>query len=380
MSELMAQSSKLLNYTLLGEFSVNEAQWFLKQVPALDTLTAKNSVNLYKIQYETQAPDGATTNASGLVAMPVAPKQKVGIVSFFHGTRVARNDAPSNLPIKDFIYPAIFSSSGGYMLVMPDYLGYGDNTLPVHPYVHAQSLASTSIDMLMAAKEMASQLNYPINDTLFLAGYSEGGFTTMVTFEELLKHHPEIPVTAAAPGSAPYDWNETMRFITLQPGPRSSAYVAYLLYSMQTWFEFWPGFDAIYKQPYETIIPNLFDGNHDFADILGALPSDPRDLVQSEFFDAIINGTDNNTETLRANFNHYDFKATSPLLLVGSKGDGDVPFHGAEIAYKQLKQLSDKVYIKSVSDVLDHIQAAPFVIKEQLAFFQQYDSEEKKTA
>lgn len=374
-SIVLARNEKLENYTYIGEFSIDKAKLTLRAMPPpLNVLEPKYSLDLYKIHYITTAPNGDKTSASGLIAMPKEPKTNVAIVSFYHGTRVTRSDVPSNFKENYYIYPALFSSYGGYMIVMPDYLGLGDNNLPLHPYVQSKTLSSSSIDMVIAARELANVLNYPINDKLFLAGYSEGGFTTMVTYESLLKEHKEIPVTAVAPGSAPYDWKETVPFITLQPGPRASVYVAYFYYSMQAYYHLWAGLDVIFKKPYDTLIPILFDGNHVVEEILQSLPSDPHKLLQDAFFDSIVNGTEPHTDQMIENLNHYHFVSTSPLLLVGTKGDHDLPFYGAEIAYQQLKKLSDKVYIKSVSDVLDHIQAAPFVMKEQLDFFKRYEN------
>lgn len=259
------------------------------------------------------------------------------------------------------------------MLVMPDYLGLGDSDLALHPYVQANSLAVSCIDMIIAAKELASTLKYPINNKLYLAGYSEGGFTTIVTFESMLKRHKEIPVTAVAPGSAPYDWDETVPYITTQPGPRASIYDAYFFYSMQAYHHYWSGLAEIFKPPYDTMVPELFNGSHDITEIQKAMLAEPKHLLRDEFFKSIVENTDPHSNQLKCNLNHYDFVVTSPMLLVGSRGDHDLPFRGAELAYSMLKIKSDKVFLKSVSNVLDHIQAFPFVTKEQLKFFKQYD-------
>lgn len=367
------KQNKLISYAYLGEFSQEQAALALKRIPPLTSLEAKFALNLYKIDYQTIAPNGEATIASGLVALPIAPQKQVAIVSYQHGTRVARDDVPSTNKENNYIYPAVFASTGGYMLVMPDYLGHGDNTLPIHPYVQAQTLASSSVDMLIAAKEMAQALHYPISNQLFLAGYSEGGFSTTVMYEELLKHHQELAVTAAAPGSAPFDWQETMRFTLLQPGPRSTAYLAYFFYSMQVYHHYWNNLGDVFRKPYDTLVPTLYDGKHQMQEILQALPHDPRLILNESFLQSVIDGTEAHTDELKRNFNHYDFTATSPLLLIGTKGDHDVPYHGAEIAYQALKARSDKVYLKHVSDVLDHIQAFPLVTKEQLKFFKQYE-------
>lgn len=364
---------KLKDMAYLGAFTPRQGRLVTKKMPPLDKLQMKYTLGIYRIHYYTTAPDGTLTTASGLVAMPDDPVSSVGIVSYTHGTRVLRDDVPSRNNEKNAIYLAVFGSSGGYMVVMPDYLGLGDSTLPLHPYVQAETLASASIDMLIAAKEMAAKADYPLNDKLFLAGYSEGGYTADVMYEALLKQHPELPVTAAAPGSAPYDWQESMRFITMQPGPRATTYLAYFFYSLQTYHHYWSGMSEIFKAPYDTLIPTLYDGLHTGPEILAALPQDPRDLLQAGFMKSLLNGTEKHSKEMEADFNHYNFTATSPMLMVGTKGDHDVPYHGAELAYEVLRAKSDKVILQSVSNDLDHLTAFPLVTKAQLDFFKQYD-------
>lgn len=369
----MASEDLLVNYVYLGEFPQDIAKKVLSKIPPLDTLPVTHTISLYKIHYKTPAPDGEITVASGLVAMPTSPTKKVATVLYMHGTRVNRNDVPSRNDEKNYPYVATFGSSGGYMTVMPDYLGLGDNDLIVHPYVQFETLASTSINMLRAAKELAKILAYPVNDQLFLTGYSEGGFTTMVTYEELEKNYKEIPITAVAPGSAPYIWSESIRFITLQPGPRSTLYLAYFFYSMQTYKHYWKGLDEIFVKPYDTVVSDVFDGYHQVPEVLDAFPLEPHLIFTETFFNSIINGTNPHSDDLKINFDHYDFKSEAPLLLVGTKGDKDLPYHGAELAYEVLKSKSENVFIKSVSDTLDHVQASPFVLKEQLEFFKHYE-------
>lgn len=365
--------SKLIDYSFIGQFTSEQAKQAMQKVPPLSTLPMNFSLNTYKIHYQTTAPDGTKAIASGLVAMPISPEKSVGIVSYHHGTRILRTDVPSKNDERNSIYLATFGNSGGYMVVMPDYLGLGDSSVKLHPYVDANTLANTSIDMITAAKELAASLNYAVNDQLFLTGYSEGGFTTTVTYEEILKHHPELPVTAVSPGSAPYDYNVTMKFVATEPGPRSSVYLAYFFYSLQTYYHYWSGMDEIFKKPYDTLIPILYDGAHTNQQILDAIPKDPRALLNDVFLNNLLQGTDPHTREMQANFNHFDFTPTSPMLMVGTKGDHDVPYHGAEIAYDVFKTKTDKVYMKSVSDVLDHITAFPVITREQLAFFKQYD-------
>ncbi|WP_058513568.1 alpha/beta hydrolase family protein [Legionella santicrucis] len=364
----------LVSYAPIGKLSTEVAQIALNKMPPLDALEANYDVSLYKINYKTPAPDGHITIASGLVAVP-STIAKAGIVSYQHGTRFNREEVPSRMNEKDYIYPALFASHGGYLTVMPDYLGLGDNELALHPYVQYETLASSSVDMLLAAKEFAEKINFETNDQLYIAGYSEGGFSSLVMFELLATQDSKHPVTAVALGSAPYDWEETMQFIMLNPGPRATAYLAYFFYSLQTYKNYWTDLNQIFISPYNAIIPELFDGLHSTNEILNALPPNPALIFQSEFFYAILNHTENNSEKLKHYFNHYDFTPTAPLLLVGTKGDKDVPYSGAEIAYNQLIQHNSEVFIKSVSDQLDHIEALPYVLSEMIKFFKQYPNQ-----
>ncbi len=294
---------KLVDYTYWGELSADTARSALKKAPPLDTLDVRYALNIYSIHYKTLTPDGKVTIASGLVAMPIAPEGTVGIVSYQHGTRFTRDDVPSRNSEKNYTNLAAFGSHSGYMTVMPDYLGLGDNELPLHPYVQSDTLASSSVDMLLAAKELATKLNYPLNNKLYLTGYSEGGFSTLVMFELLAQNYKDIAITAVALGSAPYDWEETIRFILLEPGPHATAYLAYFLYSLQYYKHYWPSLDEIFVPPYNTMITVLFDGKHSSKEILKALPQDPEKILQPAFFHAILNQTEVNSEKIKILFN-----------------------------------------------------------------------------
>ncbi|MCW8445503.1 alpha/beta hydrolase [Fluoribacter gormanii] len=373
-SQSQESNAILVAYNYLGTFSKEMAQMALKKMPPLDALEADYDVTLYKISYKTPAPDGHITTASGLVAVPLI-NGRLGIVSYQHGTRFNHEDAPSRMKEGDAVYPALFSSHGGYLTVMPDYLGFGDNELPLHPYVQYETLASSSLNMLLAAKELAKIIKIDLNDQLYIGGYSEGGFSSLVLFELLATQYSDIPVTAVALGSAPYDWNETMQFIMRNPGPRATAYLAYFFYSLQTYKNYWTDLNQLFVSPYNATIPELFDGHHSTKEILNALPQNPALIFQPAFFDGILNHTEDNSEKLKNYFNHYRFSPTAPLLLVGTKGDRDVPYHGAEMAYEQFKKSGSAVFIQSVSDTLDHRDAGPYVFYEMLQFFKRVQPE-----
>ena len=361
-------ASHLLNYQLLGSMTKLQAQQRLKQLPPFSSQESHFDSQLYKITYQTKGPDGEVTQASGLVTIPSHSKS-LTVIMYLHGTRVLHNDVPSQgfSPGYDF-YSAIFSNANGWMLVMPDYLGYGDNPLNLHPYVDASTISSASIDALIAAKKLAQELSVPVTNQLFLAGYSEGGFATMAVLETLEKYFPEFPVTAAAPGAGPYDVDRTLNYILFKAQGNGAFYSAFYFYSLSHYKQYWSDLSDVFQHPYDKVIPALFDGQHDANTIRAALPDNSKALLQPALFKAFEQGTEPHLDKLRREFNRYQFVPKASLLLVGSQGDTDVPFTNSILAYHIFRTLGCDVTLKSVSDAQDHRQAFLPVIFEQVEF------------
>src|ERR1051326_8920384 len=102
-------------------------------------------------------------------------------------------------------------ATSGYAVAMPDYLGLGDSP-GLHPYHHARSEATASVDMLRAARAFCAANGFQLNGRLFLAGYSQGGHATMALLRELETWHMnEFTVTACAPMAGAYDRSEERR-------------------------------------------------------------------------------------------------------------------------------------------------------------------------
>ena len=87
-------------------------------------------ISLYTISYNTTYK-GQNIKASGLVAFPDTDKG-MPILNFNHGTTSLHADAPT----EDLIQYSFFSNaaSAGYIVVIPDYLGFGVSDDIVHPY------------------------------------------------------------------------------------------------------------------------------------------------------------------------------------------------------------------------------------------------------
>jgi len=159
------------------------------------------SVDSYKIVYSTVDTENKQINASGLLSIP---KKDVGVkgplLSYQHGTIFTDTKAPSNDAAS--IEGIGVLAGSGYIVSSPDYLGYAESTQVLHPYVHAESLASSSVDMLRASKAFLVNQNIAINNQLFLAGYSEGGYANLALQKEIQDNlSTEFNTTASTVGA-----------------------------------------------------------------------------------------------------------------------------------------------------------------------------------
>ena len=98
------------------------------------------------------------------------------LCSYQHGTITERYEVPSFEGGELFL--GIVFAPGGYVVCMPDYLGLGLGE-GLHPYCHAKSEATATVDMLRATRQVCDEQDIHLNDQTFLFGYSQGGHATM---------------------------------------------------------------------------------------------------------------------------------------------------------------------------------------------------------
>ena len=123
----------------------------------------RHDIDVYRVTYATRDADGMEIVASGAVLIP-RDAGEIPLMCYCRGTIIPIYDeytAPSyyDLSNNESIYQnyepsfliATFASAG-YLVAAPDGIGYGATKGREHPYVHAPSLARTSLDLLRAAR------------------------------------------------------------------------------------------------------------------------------------------------------------------------------------------------------------------------------------
>ena len=174
-------------------------------------IVPRYSVSSYRLNYVTTDKNGAKVTASGLVSVPVkVAGARSPVLSYQHASTFRNNQAPS---IKvEAVEPPLVLASLGYIVVSPDYVGFGASYGVEHPYLTSSPSSRAVIDMLSAAQTWRRQAGVADNGQLFLAGYSEGGYATMAAHRAIHQQGGELKtqLQAAVPGAGPYDVQETL--------------------------------------------------------------------------------------------------------------------------------------------------------------------------
>ena len=294
-------------------------------------------VKMYKLTYNTVDTDSLSIIATGAFFIPTNTTcTDFPFAVYNHGTTLRKNDVPSNNN-PEAIIGKVFSA-GGYFVCMPDYIGMGDSP-GFHPYVHAKSEATASIDMVRAAREYLSTTNFVDNNELFLTGYSQGGHACMATTKFIKDEslQSEFNIVASAPSSGPYDLSGIMADTIIAPTPYSNpGYIVYLLASYQlaygNIFNSWS--DVLYS-PYDTIVPPFFSGNNTTLDmgLLNSLiPNQMNLLIRDTCLNNFINDSINkNHPWWRAliDNDNYDWLPLNPLRMYYCTADEQIAYTNA---------------------------------------------------
>lgn len=324
----------------------------LHRMPVSEVLTCLQDLNLSmpvqypvivsRVVYETVTPDmsGQPAKASGLLVIPEV-SGPLPIISYQHGTQTSKADAPSVTGMHPF---AIGSASTGYAVCVPDYLGLGaaqnEASQVLHPFLHAESLATTVIDMIRATRAACTENGRSCNGQLFLMGYSEGGYATMAAQREIEQHYQdEFAITASAPMAGPYDLSGIMvEKILADVHHPCPAYLPYLLLAYNQVYKIYPDIRDIFISPLNTIIPELFDGTKVLDEINAELPVIPVQMLRKDFLDDFLNHANHPLRLALRQNDLYNWTPKSLTTLYHSVEDEQVPYENTRKAYEAFRR------------------------------------------
>lgn len=298
---------------------------------------AQYDVVTFKVTYNTTDIDGSRTVASGAFSVPIQSGcDSMGLIAYDHGTVLEKDNVPSRNNFESNLGKVMAST--GYVTVMPDYLGLGDNA-GLHPYIHAESQATATVDIIRALREYAAANpgdSIRLNGEVMLTGYSQGGHAAMATAQYIQDQNleNEFKVIAAAPASGPYDLAGFQSEVFLQDQPYSNpGYVVYLLMGMnRVYGNLYQNVDEILKAPYDSLIPPYFNGQYPMDSVNSKLPAKIsgylEDTVLANFIADTVAQQHPIWQMLLANTN-YDWRPNMPMRLFYCTNDEQVDYRNA---------------------------------------------------
>ncbi len=331
-------------------------------------------VNVYRVTYQIKQSQ-STIKASGLIAVP-AGGSALPILSYQHGAMLDGTLAPSlfNYKIPGYDLMPLIMTSLGYVTASPDYIGYGVSAPLKHPFVHAETLGSATVNMIFASKQFTRQKHIKHNDQLFLMGYSEGGYATMASHKLIDEsYHGQLKVTASSCGGGPYDVTGTTRYIAKLSGNLTStaaSFYALLPLSYNQVYQLNRPLEMIFTKKNAVI---LAEDPIRFQD----LSPNPADLFSPIFRKDLLTGADSTFMKVVKDNDVYDWVASAPIFLFHELNDEIIPADNARTAYHFMKYKGGSVTLSLRYETGHSEGLIPFT-SESVLFFRQFQG--KKAA
>jgi len=168
------------------------------------------AVSVYRVRYRTVGGAGEATDASAAVFVPSGSGASCAnsrpVVLYAHGTSLQKSydmaDIASNTEAR--LVAAVFAAQG-FIVVAPNYTGYGGSSLGYHPYLDRVAQAADMIDALRAARASFAAMGARDSGKLMVTGYSQGGYVALATQRAMQERgNGEFALTAASGMSGPY--------------------------------------------------------------------------------------------------------------------------------------------------------------------------------
>jgi pimeloyl-ACP methyl ester carboxylesterase len=332
--------SNLVEATFLDSRTAAEIQFLVGFSGLnLDPAVFKHDVKVFRVTYETTYQD-QTVVASGLVAIPITT-DPVGTLSVHHGTIVRYVDAPSALDKDDFnilLYSAV--SSAGFVTLIPDLIGFGESKDIFHPYYVEEATSTTITDLIEASKKLMKDNNIKSTKKLFLAGYSQGGYSTLAAHKAIEADPIEdFDLIASFPAAGGYDVVAMQDYVFNLDSYPHPYYLAYVAKSYQTYYDQPTLISTIFNEPFASRIDGLFNGIDGHGDINAQLTQSIPDLIRGPVLDGF--DTDPSLLGLRNLFAENsltDWTPTKPVYFYHGDQDTTVPLENTVITYNKLLQ------------------------------------------
>lgn len=334
---------------------------------------ARCDVKVVALNYTTPGVQaGEFSNASGVMLVPsgsaTACSNPAPLVAYAKGTDVQKTRTLANPQDSETFLLAAMYATQGYAVVASDSLGFAKSQYRYHPYLHADSEATTVIDAVRAARRAAPTVGANLSGKVMFTGYSQGGHASMAAQRAAERDHAsEFNVVAGAHLAGPYNLSGSLRLAEAIAGYQF--FVPYLVTAWQKVYgNVYADVNQAFKAPYASTIENLLPHptlNYTTLVSSGALPGGPgvtpnqaRDaLFQSAFLEGVRTSPTHPLALAAQKNDLFGWTPKARVLLCGGAGDPTVP---PAVHLAPMKADFDRRGVTNVStvDVDAFVQAA----------------------
>lgn len=313
------------------------------------------------IDYYTKDPYGKIDMGTGIISYPVQGKIKKAVLAE-HPTIGASYECPSEqkLALESVL------SAFGHIVISPDYLGFPSrgsalkegSYLP-HTYLHSESTAQYSIDMLLAVREYMSGIGRPLSDSVSIIGYSQGGHSALAVQKTIEAHFADsIHIYKVIAGGGPYDLValfDEVKAGRLEP----SAFVPMAIIGLDYGDALGLNYNKIFVEPllsnYEEWINSKKHTVSEINSLIG------KEFLHPDFFNGETNEETGKLHASLVKNSLIEWTPQAPVRLLHGMKDTTVPIYCSQRAYDSFKSKGCKVDLIRIPGI-DHTGAVPFYI------------------
>jgi pimeloyl-ACP methyl ester carboxylesterase len=306
----------------------------------------EHAIDTYRLIYRTKDfVTGEIVRASAAVFVPDVDNA-TSVVSYQHGTIYPFEGdakAPSNHNDRaSEVMLCRLLAARGYVVIAPDYLGYGASKDRPHPYYLLDSQATTTWNGLRALARMADAQAVALDGRLLLTGYSQGGTTSMAVHRRMqAAGDTTFSVVASVNGGGVYHMPRFMDEVLAKEDlgtAQSDAGNQILNVYLWVFDTYLAHYDQL-QQTWADIVVPPYAAQLDTAKTVFQvdLPSSPAAVFRDDFVEGFRTRQDTSLLAVMEANSNYRWSPQAPVRMVHGTADNIVPFENAEAAWTALR-------------------------------------------
>jgi hypothetical protein len=219
---------------------------------------------------------------------------------------------------------------------------------------------------------MFASLDVKRSDKLYVFGFSQGGHAALALDRALQDAHVDVTGTATVGGI----FDVEQWFLSLLARDNTNTlplYAAYILLAYDDVYDVYDRTSDVFRQPYASSAPGLFDMHHFWDDVLAGLAPTARELLRPAYF-ARVTANPGDPLRVRLRQNAVDqWRPRAPLRIYHSPTDEEAPYADALVSVDRLRSRGADVTVRPLTGGFDHVNSWIQAMPRAVTWFRSLD-------